>query len=178
MCVSPCGACAVALKEEFNLVNAINLNSRQIAGDAGIQIKIETSGEILPLSEIIEENLLRICQEAITNVVKHSGARVVNLNLHFAPKKVVLQIKDDGKGFTPETCVGPKDGHFGLLGIRERVERMGGQVEITSVLNTGTTIHVEIPVVAAIAKNVEPPASPVSQVQVKKEPKIRDPGRR
>ncbi|HTB85027.1 MAG TPA: histidine kinase [Candidatus Sulfotelmatobacter sp.] len=151
--------------EQFNLVNAINVNSRQIASDAGIQIKIETSGEILPLSEIIEENLLRICQEAITNVVKHAGAHAVNLNLNFELQKVVLQIKDDGKGFTPETCVGPKDGHFGLLGIRERVERMGGQVEITSAPDAGTTIRAEIPVVALIAKNNgEPPAAPVSLI--------------
>jgi signal transduction histidine kinase len=150
--------------EQFNLVNAINVNSRQIANGAGIQMKIETSGEVLPLSEIIEENLLRICQEAITNVVKHAGAHVVNLNLNFEPQKVVLQIKDDGKGFTPETCAGPKDGHFGLLGIRERVQRMGGQVEITSAPDTGTTIQVEIPVVPVTAKNGGSPSSHVSHI--------------
>jgi signal transduction histidine kinase len=118
----------------------------------------------IPLSEINEENLLRICQEAITNVVKHAGAHMVTLELDFEPRKVTLQIKDDGKGFTPETCVGPKDGHFGLLGIRERVERMGGQVKITSAPDAGTTIRVEIPVVAPAAKNGGPPVAPVTAI--------------
>ncbi len=88
----------------------------------------------------------------------------MNLNLNFEPQKVVLQIKDDGKGFTPETCLGPKDGHFGLLGIRERVERMGGQVNITSAPNAGTTIRAEIPVVAQAVKNGVPAAAPVSLI--------------
>jgi signal transduction histidine kinase len=132
-------------EEEFNLVNAININSRQIVNGAGMQIEIKTSGTAQPLSEVAEENLLRISQEAMTNVVKHSAARTVKIELIFAPERVVLQVKDDGKGFSPENCAGPKDGHFGLLGIRERTERLGGQVNITSAPDSGTLIRVEIP---------------------------------
>jgi signal transduction histidine kinase len=55
-----------------------------------------------------------------------------------------LQVKDDGKGFAPETCAGPKDGHFGLLGIRERTERLGGQVWIVSAPGQGASVRVEI----------------------------------
>jgi len=132
--------------EQFNLINAITLNSRQIANGTDIQIQVETLGEPHSLSEITEENLLRIGQEAITNVVKHSGARNVKVELHFSPQKVVLQIQDDGGGFDPETCAGPKDGHFGLLGIRERTERLGGQIYITSGKGSGTTLRVEIPI--------------------------------
>ena len=58
--------------------------------------------------------------------------RLVKFVFHFSPQMVVLQIEDNGKGFDAETCAGPKDGHFGLLGIRERAERLGGQVQITS----------------------------------------------
>ncbi len=131
--------------EEFNFTNALITSVRQITGDTGVRLETETVGEAGPLSEIIEENLLRIGQEAVTNAVKHAGASAVKIELHFTPQQVILQIHDDGKGFDPETCTGPKDGHFGLLGIKERTERMGGQVQITSAPHSGTTIRVEIP---------------------------------
>jgi signal transduction histidine kinase len=132
--------------EKFDLVNALNINSRQIVNGAGIEIQIATTGQTQPLSEVFEENLLRIGQEAITNAVKHSEAKSVNVELLFGPQKVALQIKDDGKGFVPETCAGPNEGHFGLLGIRERAERMGGQASITSIPGKGTCIRVEVPI--------------------------------
>ncbi len=135
--------------EQFDLTNALGTTSRQIADGAGINIELETLGETYPLSEIAEENLLRVGQEAITNVVKHSGARVAKIKLEFTPQKVILQISDDGKGFVPQTCVGPKDGHFGLLGMTERAERLGGQISINSAANAGTTICVEIPATPA-----------------------------
>jgi signal transduction histidine kinase len=131
--------------EEFNLTNALITSVRQITGDTGIRIEIDTSGETRALSEIIEENLLRIGQEAATNAVKHSSAVLVKIKLQFSPQKVILQISDDGKGFNPDACAGPKDGHFGLLGIRERTERLGGQVRITSAPGMGTSMRVEIP---------------------------------
>lgn len=132
-------------EEQFNLTNALITSGRQITGDTGIRIEVETVGEANPLSEVVEENLLRIGQETITNVVKHSGAVLVKIELQFGPQKVVLQIRDDGKGFNPEACAGPKDGHFGLLGIRERTERLGGQILITSSPGRGTSVRVEIP---------------------------------
>jgi signal transduction histidine kinase len=132
-------------EEEFNLTSALITSVRQITGDTGVRVVTETIGDSGQLSEIIEENLLRIGQEAATNTVKHAGATMLKIELHFSPQKVVLQIHDDGKGFDPETCAGPKDGHFGLLGIRERTERLGGQVKITSAPNAGTSIRVEIP---------------------------------
>ena len=81
----------------------------------------------------------------MTNAVKHSGAQMVKFLLQFGPQAVVLKIEDNGIGFDLETCAGPKNGHFGLLGIRERAERLGGQVQINSISGKGTTIHVQIP---------------------------------
>ncbi|HZT22457.1 MAG TPA: ATP-binding protein [Verrucomicrobiae bacterium] len=132
--------------EPFGLINAIALNSRQMANGADLRIQVEVFGQAKTLPEIVEENLLRISQEAVTNVVKHSGARTAKIELRFSPQTVVLQIQDDGQGFIPEHCPGPKDGHFGLLGIRERTERLGGQVQIASAPGAGATIRVEIPI--------------------------------
>jgi signal transduction histidine kinase len=132
-------------EEEFNLANALLPSVRQMTDDTGIRVEVETVGEAGFLSEIIEENLLRIGQEAMTNIVKHSGAQMVKFLLQFGPQAVVLHIEDNGIGFDPETCAGPKNGHFGLLGIRERAERLGGQAQITSLSGRGTTIRVQIP---------------------------------
>jgi signal transduction histidine kinase len=132
--------------EKFDLVNAMNISSQQIAHGADIQIQIETTGEVKPLPETLEENLLRIEQEAVTNAVKHSGAKSVKVELQFGPQNVVLQIKDDGKGFNPDACDGPNEGHFGLLGIRERAERMNGEAKISSTPGAGTCICVKVPI--------------------------------
>jgi signal transduction histidine kinase len=132
-------------EEKFNLANALLTSGREITGDTGINIEVATDGEVNPLSEIVEENLLRIGQEVVTNVVKHSDAVLVKIELQYSPQNIVLQIKDDGKGFDPQACAGPKDGHFGLLGIRERTERLGGQVLITSAPGKGASVRVEIP---------------------------------
>ena len=70
---------------------------------------------------------------------------MVKIELHFNPQQVVLEIKDDGKGFALENCPGPDEGHFGLLGMRERAERMGGTAYISSTPGMGTKVRVEIP---------------------------------
>jgi signal transduction histidine kinase len=132
--------------EEFDLSSALLASGHQLADDAGIRIEVETKGRVRPLPEVIEENLLRIGQEAITNAVKHSGAKLAKIELEFGPQNVVLEIKDDGKGFAPENCLGPDDGHFGLLGMSERAKRFNGQFSITSVPEKGTTIRVELPI--------------------------------
>ena len=145
--------------EQFDLPGALLRSGGQITYGTGIQIKVETRGEVRPLPEVVEENLLRMGQEALTNVIKHSNANLASFELQFNADNVILQIKDDGKGFVPENCVGPRDGHFGLLGMTERAKRLGGQVVISSELGTGTTIRVEIP----LGHSTEAPAPELAQ---------------
>jgi signal transduction histidine kinase len=94
----------------------------------------------------VEENLLRIGQEALTNVIKHSGARSVVVELTFSSQSVTFRIKDDGKGFTPGNSAGSNQGHFGLVGMEERTKRLDGKLAITSGPGTGTCVQVEIPI--------------------------------
>jgi signal transduction histidine kinase len=131
--------------EQFNLRGALATSSKQITEGTNITVELKTSGIVRPLPEIIEENILRIMQEALTNTIKHSGATHAQINLDFTPQFVSLQITDDGAGFTPENNAGPRDGHFGLLGISERAQRLGGKLTINSTPGTGTAIRVEIP---------------------------------
>jgi signal transduction histidine kinase len=133
--------------EQFDLPTALLISGNQIADGANIRIEVEKKGTVRPLPEIIEENILRVGQEAITNTVKHSGATRLSLELDFRAENIVLTIKDNGNGFTPENCLGPNDGHFGLLGMSERAKRLNGKIAITSAPGAGTTISMEIPIV-------------------------------
>lgn len=101
--------------------------------------ELELQGE---LSEAIEHQLFLIIQEAMANIVKHALARIVSLSLRETPRQVVMSISDDGQGFEN---VQHKQGSYGLTTMRERAEKLGGQVEIISRRGAGTTIRVHIP---------------------------------
>ena len=134
--------------EQFDLCKAVSVSANRIADNAGIRVEVETKGNVRPLPEVIEENLLRICQEAVTNAVKHSGATLVKIELEFGSQNIILKVQDNGKGFLPENCAGPNDGHFGLLGMAERAKRLDGQIFITSAPGAGTSIRAELPILA------------------------------
>ena len=131
--------------EQFDLSAALAEGARQITSGTDVQVRFETRGEPQPLPEIVEENLLRIGQEALANIIKHSGATRVNIQLDFGRQQVSLQIKDDGAGFDPAKAGGPGEGHFGLLGMSERAKRLGGRFILSSEPEAGTSVRVEIP---------------------------------
>ena len=131
--------------EQFDLSTALAEGARQITSETNVQVHFETQGEPRSLPEVVEENLLRIGQEALANIAKHSGATSVNIELQFERQQVCLQVKDNGIGFDREKAVGPSEGHFGLLGMSERAKRLGGRFILSSKLEEGTLVRVEIP---------------------------------
>ena len=80
----------------------------------------------------------------MTNVIKHSQATTAEIELDFGPTTVVLRITDNGRGFDPNQCTGPNEGHFGLLGISERAKRLGAALTINSQPGTGTIVTVRV----------------------------------
>jgi signal transduction histidine kinase len=132
--------------EQFDLPGALLMSSQQIAGGSTLRVEMKAQGRVRPLPEIVEENLLRIAQEALLNVIKHSGATQTEIELDYGPKNVVLQVKDNGKGFAVDSCAGPREGHFGLLGISERAKRLHGEITFSSAPDAGTTVRVRIPI--------------------------------
>lgn len=133
-----------SLEQAGDLASAIRiLAQRQAAGDA-LDVDVEISGEPFPLPDSVEENLLRICQEAVANVLRHADAAQVTIGLSFEPGAVTLSVKDDGIGFDPED-VAPGSG-FGLTSMRQRSTRLGAEFDVTSKLGEGTAITVRAPV--------------------------------
>jgi signal transduction histidine kinase len=115
----------------------------------GHGVKISVSGETIhpPMSEFVAGNLLLVAQEAMHNAAQHARPASVRVDIAVDPdgEWVRLTVRDDGVGFTLDPAAGPKAGHFGLPGMRERVERLGGSLRIETAPGQGTTVHVEVP---------------------------------
>lgn len=130
---------------ENGLSGALERLGKQLTEGSGTGFTGKIEGEPRPLPASVENNLLRIGQEAITNAVRHSGARQVSLLLTFQPDKIVLRVEDDGRGFDPAKTHESRQGGFGLAGIRERAGEMHAELRIDSTPGRGTHLEITIP---------------------------------
>lgn len=129
--------------ESSDLPSALSETVKRLVADTSIQSQVQVSGTYRQLSRTIEDHLLRIGQEAITNAIKHARAQHVRVHLSYVAESVKLRVQDDGGGF--DSTQGSPNGHFGLVGMRERVAQMGGKLIVNSRPHTGTEIIVEVP---------------------------------
>jgi signal transduction histidine kinase len=121
------------------------LRDRAAAVEKEHQVHCEVDASLdRRLESELETVLYRVSQEALTNVVKHAGAKRVRLSLHRENGSVALEIRDDGVGFDPARASGDA-AHFGLLAMRERVEISGGTWELHSRPGQGTRIRAVLP---------------------------------
>jgi signal transduction histidine kinase len=91
-----------------------------------------------------EHHLLRIGLEALTNALKHAESTRIDIELSFAPEGTALVVHDDGRGLWPREHEAPGE-HFGLKGVRERVDKLGGILDIVSHPGKGTRLAVTVP---------------------------------
>lgn len=143
-----------ALLDEGDLASALRATARYLEG--GPEIVVETEGEGRRLPSALENNLLRIATEAMTNAVKHAAARRIVVRLSFAADEVGLEVSDDGRGFDASRAMTLAAGHFGWLGIRERTERIGGTLAVHSTPGGGTSVSVHVRLTPA--ERARPPA--------------------
>ena len=131
--------------EENDLPAALAETARRLIRGAAIEARVEVHGTFRRLDRNIEDHLLRIGQEALTNAVKHARPTRIRIDLTYEEKQLRLRIRDDGRGFDASVPREWLDGHFGLLGMRERAEQLGGRLLVSSAPNEGTEITAEIP---------------------------------
>jgi ligand-binding sensor domain-containing protein/signal transduction histidine kinase len=130
--------------EHADLATALSEMAGRLATDSAIHV--EVTGEPRLLSSAVEGDLLRIAQEAVTNALRHAGAHEIRVHLDFDADHVSLRILDDGHGFAAGVAMAPSSaGHLGLVGIRERAARIGGQFTLHSQAGAGTEVVVEVP---------------------------------
>ncbi len=133
-----------SLENYGDFAEALKKVSERALQGTGIPLRFITCGVEHKLTPGIEDNFLRICEEAVTNAVKHANPTEVEVTLEYAPRELQLRIRDDGCGFDPEGPDGTRDGHFGLVGIRERTMRLGGKLSIKSQRGQGAEILVTV----------------------------------
>jgi PAS domain S-box-containing protein len=116
---------------------------------SGIEVDFHGTGlDGVRLPVLIETALYRVVQEALTNVLKHSAAQRVSVVLQRSPGQVSAVVEDDGRGFDVESApaTGNAERRLGLLGMRERVELVGGTLTVESDVGRGTTVIARVPI--------------------------------
>jgi signal transduction histidine kinase len=159
--------------ESRDLPGALSDLARQMTFGTSAVAEVEVDGSVRRLDASEEHHLLRIGLEALTNALKHSGARRITITLRFGASATELIVQDDGCGLVPHSAavsaanssgvrLAPSreavrsttsawegqlegEGHFGLMGIRERVDKLGGVLHITGAPGSGTQLSVSIP---------------------------------
>ncbi len=114
----------------------------QQTAETSISVEVRIVGTPYALSPDVGMHLLRIGQEALNNAIRHASAQII-LTLTYAPHQIQLQIQDDGQGFDPQQT---SSGGFGLIGMQQRSDRLGGTFVINSQIGHGTEVRVTVPV--------------------------------
>jgi signal transduction histidine kinase len=134
--------------EDLGFVPALQMLARGMSNHRGVAVRVEVHGETVRLAPDLELAAFRIVQAALNNVAAHAGAQNAVVTIDFAGTGVTLIVEDDGCGFTPpeQPAELAQDGHFGLMGMRERAMLYGGHLTIASAPGRGTTITAWLPV--------------------------------
>lgn len=129
---------------EQGLIATLQQHIQMLRRREGLRIDLFVQGEERD-ARGIEQALYRIAQEALNNVLKHAGARQVDVSLDLEPERTVMTIQDDGKGFDLRAASHGSGRHLGLVSMRERATELGGTLEIASAPGAGTRITVTVP---------------------------------
>ena len=129
------------LLEERGLYGALQSRLGAVESRAGLVTELQGEGAER-LAPELEQELYRLAQEALNNVLKHAHARHVVVQLDVSPESAILEVADDGVGFEPSLR---NDGGFGLRGMHERAARLGGTLQVESAPGQGTRVRVEAP---------------------------------
>ena len=117
----------------------------EAAGGGALEARFSVFGVYRPLPPETERELLRVAQEAVHNVKKHAEAKRMTVQLEYEGEAIVLEVRDDGRGGAMDGAHESLLGHFGLTGMRERAEAIGGTLQVSSAPDEGTTVRLRAP---------------------------------
>ncbi len=132
--------------DELGLIPTLQTFLKQFMEETGIRVRLKVFAGIEQSTDTVRTGLFRIAQEALTNVARHAKASQVEVSIRLVDGVIRMEIKDDGKGFaTAGSSSGKRKNRLGLLGMRERVEMIGGVFQVESAPGEPTTIRVDVP---------------------------------
>ncbi|HEU5140649.1 MAG TPA: sensor histidine kinase [Bacillales bacterium] len=129
--------------DDLGLVPTLEKYLYRVEDEEKVGLSFQQVGEPGRLPPKMEAALFRMVQEAVQNGCKHANAEEIRVRMDFSGSAVLLLIRDDGKGFDPGE---EKKGAFGMMGMRERVDLLEGEISIESAAGQGTAIMIQIPV--------------------------------
>jgi ligand-binding sensor domain-containing protein/signal transduction histidine kinase len=147
-CVAAVRAAVWDLRTGHDLAGALRAVAARVSDGKSITVTVHADGATAAIPEPIERQLLRIGQEAVTNAVRHGSPSRIDISLEVGPRRIRLQVSDDGGGFDATES---KAGHFGLIGMSERARDMGATLKIAS-QGQGTEITVDVPLLEELAQ--------------------------
>ncbi|MEG9437423.1 sensor histidine kinase [Edaphobacter sp. HDX4] len=129
-----------SMLDDLGLVPALKWQGRETARRTGLHVRVEAeeSNDMLP--DTYKTCIYRVVQEALHNAVKHSKAKSIRVSFQQTPSGMELEVEDDGIGFDPGTEKG-----LGLLGMEERIVRLGGELKVIAKAERGTLLSVHLP---------------------------------
>ena len=134
-----------SMLEGQDLAAALESGMRLWTAGSGIKVDVHVEGSQRGLPPDTEQHLLRIAQEAVTNTLKHAEASRIWIKLNMETRRLYLRVLDNGRGFEQEDVFSSLGGHFGLIGMRERAKRLGGEFRLASRPGHGTEVEVTVP---------------------------------
>jgi signal transduction histidine kinase/ligand-binding sensor domain-containing protein len=127
-----------------DLGNAFSQIVNEIPGPSDVKFRVLTNGSARPLHPVVQDEVYRIGREAILNAFRHASANAIEVSLYYQSKRFRLLVRDDGCGLDPDVQRFGREGHFGLPGMQERAERVGGQLRVLSRPGAGTDVELTI----------------------------------
>lgn len=148
------GALRPRVLDELGLVPGLEWLVQDVSRRTGLTITLDVDPPALSLGGDAATTVFRIVQEALTNVVRHANASRAEVLIHLAGSRLVLEVKDDGVGISD---LAQRSAGFGMVGIRERVDTVGGDASWSTVVTGGTLLRVTAPYpVVAVESKFEP----------------------
>ena len=134
---------------ENGLPGALSELTKTVSDEKGIAVSLDVEGNPVRLPDSTNRALTLVAREALRNAVAHASPTAVKIRLSFGSSAIRLGIQDDGCGFAPAADWLASDGHFGILGMRERMEQIGGSLEVSSSAGKGTIVGAVLPLPSA-----------------------------
>lgn len=133
------------LLESRELSDALRETAQRVAAGAGIHFTFELNGTAIRCSRHLEEQVLRIGQEAVMNAVRHAHASAIRMALSYGGSALRLEVSDNGHGFSGDDASSARVGHYGIASMKERAAEVGGFIRLQSARGHGTTIETVVP---------------------------------
>jgi len=129
----------------LNLEQALSQVRQEFPQQSQIAFRVIVEGESRPLRPLVRDDVHRICHEALANAFRHSHASDIEVEVEYEPRLLRILIRDNGGGIDPEVLRSGRDGHWGLSGMKERTERIGGKLRVMSRADAGTEVELSVP---------------------------------